>query len=133
MGHIPGTTVPIGAVVAQQQAEEDSEALLLLLNDDKACDLVEHDAKGEPAEQRVEVSSSKLKPLVQQGKSWGLKMTADGQPFEIGMWQGGNAVLVTGQLSSSTQTPSAMDPGAMLNVDFRTLRRRRRACRGGRR
>lgn len=38
--HIPGTLVPIGAVMAQQQDQDDEEALLLLLTGDQPADLL---------------------------------------------------------------------------------------------
>jgi hypothetical protein len=55
MGNIPGTSVPIGAVMAQQaisaqhQADDDarSSALLLLLDDEESLDLIDHDVETE--------------------------------------------------------------------------------------
>lgn len=74
-------------------------------------------------DQRVQMSSSDtMKPLVQQGRSWGLQMSASGSSMEIGMWEGGNIILLTGrQTSQSTETPPAMDPGAMLNLTLTKL------------
>jgi hypothetical protein len=68
-------------------------------------------------EYRLDVSaSSKMKPLVQQGRSWGLRLTSNGSPAEFGIWQGGNLVVATGQLPESTSTPSATADGAILNL-----------------